>query len=465
MLTRRLILDTIRRLWTVYAMAVGFIFVLSWLATQARHDGVDFRTVTDALMWSMVATWFLAFTPLTALEQREITRMPMSRREFWIARWCLAVAVPATLLAASVALATFVDPAIRGETIALTFLYCALYGGCFMALNAVLPVHRLASRPQGWKTNALITAYFIGVMVGGAWLPSVFAPYLPHTFAALRGPLLPMLIAAAGITVASYFYHPPITARASRPHWEKTDAPSDPHVVADRGLTGLSLMIWREARRTGLLLMCAIPGLFVFERFYDSSVTMTEFLRNGRALPFEGGFPEHIGVPVMMFLFIAGMPSNFSFITDLRRLRLVPWSTTQLAVTLTAIGPLFAVIFWVFLLLLHAVVVRSWPVTLRLDWLLAIAGGVALMQTLTLILPSSFSLASGIFVAPITVVFLTSTGFVDLKETILVAALGTTMLVASFLVNFWSLKHSSRIYKPRRTTLPFVGGVPDPNQR
>lgn len=458
-MARRLILDTLRRLWMVCAMALFFLAMMAWLSRLAATDGATIGVQADPMAWALGMTWFLAFMPTTFLEAREIAMLPISRRRMWIVRWSLAVVVFPSLIGVALALSAAAGAAFGGATVALTLLYCTLYGGCFMALTAVIPFRTV--RTQGWLAAARIIFHIFGMMLGGAALPFAFARYLPHSFATLGGPMNSILIAALGMTLASFFYQPPIIARASRPHFKRLAEKNAAALAYDGGLTGLSLLVWRETRRTVLTLAGSLAGMIVISLLMDSTATVLETLRSGRTLLFAPpptGSPD--GFPILMMLLVAGIPSNFDFITDVRRLRLLPWSTLRLAAMLTAAGFWFAVVLWTFLLAPHLIFVHAAPDTLRPGWFLLVAGGTAMMQTVRLAVPKGATamMMGAMFVGMLSARFVLAA---DARDTGMFAGLaGAVLLIASCLINQWALRNSSRVYKHRPMTLPFGGTMP-----
>jgi hypothetical protein len=112
MLIRRLIVDALRRTWQMYKIAIVGLLGLSWLAGRIQADAVDGMSRVNVFSLSMAVTWFLAFIPMAMLEQREIARLPVSRREFWIVRCWLSTAIPAGISAITLSLAAFASPAL-----------------------------------------------------------------------------------------------------------------------------------------------------------------------------------------------------------------------------------------------------------------------------------------------------------------------------------------------------------------
>ena len=140
-LIRRLVIDTARRLWSLYAIAAGMLFFLAWISNVSLRRSELLGTFDHLFGWSMASAWFLAASPVMLLEGREIVRLPISRREIWIARWWLAVVVPATAIAIGLGAGALMGHVSAGpERFVLAMVYCCLYAGCYMAVSAAIPL-------------------------------------------------------------------------------------------------------------------------------------------------------------------------------------------------------------------------------------------------------------------------------------------------------------------------------------
>jgi len=145
---RRVAVDVARRTWWIYAVTTGVICINGLLASR-DFDGEQIRSMPNLIAWALAASWFLAAAPMPLMETRELTMLPVSRRQFWIARWWLSVTGPAATLAVAVGVGAVVPGAGfgLGETLMVISLG-VLYAGCFTALNTVvgLPVKAGPSR-------------------------------------------------------------------------------------------------------------------------------------------------------------------------------------------------------------------------------------------------------------------------------------------------------------------------------
>lgn len=475
MLSRRIVIDTVRRLWTVYAMLSGGILGLSWIGARAFANGADLGAMGDVRALSMASAWFLALTPAIVLEQREIARLPVSRREMWIARWWLSTIVPAVLIAAALLLAAQVSgpqwPS--GNAVVFPALYALLYGGCFMAVTALLPFRQAADSTGGTVVRSLFLIFV--VMLGGAGWPFWFARYLPHTLAELGGPALGSIIAAAGVTVASYFNHPPVTARPSRPTF-KRKAPVWPAAGKETSrLSGLPFLYWKEARKAlllnGSLISVAILYWWLFEsgpRAVGEVIRFTslaDFLNAGSALMFADVSirSTRVHFPAVAMMLLAST-SDVGLMGEMRRFRTLPVSVTRLAGISSSLSVLTTSVFWIALLLLHVISLGTAPDSLRPDLFLVISGSIAVCLAIRLALPVHPFLkvvGTGLLIAPAFIVFPLETSHTDAGISAAMMAGGAAALVLSVLFNRWALRRGSRIYKPQ-SLLTIPGGLGPP---
>jgi hypothetical protein len=456
MFVRRIIVDTVRRLWTMYAIAGGALLFLGWITSRALADGVSLGSPADVPAWTMAMAWFLAFMPATVLEAREIARLPISRREMWIARWWLAVAVPAAVVAIGLAavVAGF-QYGVGTAQFALCLIYCALWGGSFMAVSAAFPMKPASD--SGWRTNARILFHIFVVMLGGAALPFSFVRYLPRDFAGIRGPMSSVLIAALGVTVASYFYYPPIRSRAGRVHWKSpAPRPAAWSGIGD-GFTGIAFLCWKQTRRTATLIGIALTLGVSYWLIFERTTSAVDFFRSGYVLPFVNLPAHRFGFPIGFLIFAS--VSDLDLIGDLRRLRCLPLSGSEVAALLTSTGPLFAAVLWICLLGVQTLVVGAFPATLRPDLFLTVAGGIALSQTIRMMVPANGmvkAMLGGICTAPAFLAFPLAYHSLAWTPTLLIMAAGLIALALSFLINRWSIRNNNRIYKREASTLLFL---------
>jgi hypothetical protein len=342
-----------------------------------------------------------------------------------------------------------------GERLALCLIYSSLWGGAFMAVSAALPF-RAASMAR-WQSTIRVILHIFVIMLGGAALPFWFAKFLPQTFAGLGGPMANPILAWAGIAIASYFYYPPIVARAGRSVWKS--APPKPETRRGFGdqLTGLSFLVWKEARRTALLIGIAFAIGLGYWVIFERPTSLADFIQSGYALPFANRPAHPHGMPIG-FLILAGV-SDLDLVGDLRRLRCMPLSVARLAALLTSTGLLFAAVLWICLLAVQLLVDGGFPVTLRPDLFLTVAGGIALSQTARMVRPVSGvvnTMLGGVFTAPAFIAFALAPTSMAWTPAVLLMAAGVTALALSFLINQWSIRNNSRIYKRAAFAVSFL---------
>lgn len=464
MLVKRLVVDALRRCWVVYAAVFGMTLGLSWLGAKAASETAVFSNMQDVLPWGLIGAWFAGIPLMVFLEFRELTMLPVSRREAWRARWWLAVCLAP--LAASGGLvaahAMFSAPA-TVETLILSFVYGVLYAGCGLVMQIAMPLS--AQRLHGWKlTVALI--FQLSIWLAGAAAPMGFAAHLPHTFGGLAGPMVNVLIAAAGITGSAYFYRPPNAARASRPNFARSqDLSSITRTGLIDRLTGVEVIAFRAVRQHAAFFALTLLIAVAYWRMDPAHLGLAEFFRASTALIFEGAGPGTSAViPIFMLLVVSPIAPDTDLIGDIRRLRALPLSATTLALTLSGAGVLFASAQWIFLLILHAIVAGTAPHTLRPELFLSVAGVFALVQSVRLALRSGgliVAIGAGILIALGAVRFMVGADTTTVR--LLLGLAGATALALSFLINRWSIRNRSGVYKFRGGPTLF-GRSADPNQ-
>lgn len=438
--TRRLVVDTLRRHAAWYAAAAVLLAALSWIRGRAAAEGEALGSRGDLLAYSLTAAWFLAFLPALVLEAREITQLPISRRDHWIARWWLAVVAPSVGIAVAVGLGSLVG----GTSLApLTPLFTVLYGGCFMALTAVFPL-RVVAGAGLWPTIRILILV-MGIPLGGAALPFWFAKYLPENINAINGPALGWIIAAAGMTVASYFNQPPIVERASR-----GSLSSSTSAKPFRGsrFVGLRLLFVKDARRAvityGVLLLAGIAYWAIF-----GSTTLAAFLNGFGALVFAGLPSPAEGFPIVAIAFLMGA-SDIGLAGDLRGLRALPVSAARLSGIITGTSVITAVALWLVLLAAHAITIGTSPVSLRPELFVGATGSLAFWTAIRIAVPGDpmfkiFGL--GLLAGGSSFVIGT---LVDQPASVIYKVMlagGAAAIVLSWLVVTVTLRRSHRIYK------------------
>jgi hypothetical protein len=336
------------------------------------------------------------------------------------------------------------------ERFALLIMYCALYGGLFTALAAVFPLQSITPvmRPT-WLVAARVILLVMVIPLGGAAAPLWFAKYLPQSFDRMTGPVVGWLVAAAGVTIASYFYRPPIIARPSRPVMQASKpAAAKQNGIAD-GLTGLRLLFFKETRKMLLIYSALLVLTLLYWRIFES-VSLAQFLNSSSALIFAGVPPVGEGdfTVIMMFFIVAA--SDLALMGNMRSYRSLPISAAALSAILTGLNVVTTLLMWVVLLAAHLIAVGSLPHTLRPDLLLVVAGGLAMSETGQLTLPLNGPaklFAGGILFAPMLIVFRMAYASTAPWAPAAMIAGGGAALVASWLLNMRALQRSHRLYK------------------
>lgn len=401
--------DGVRRMWPMYAFAGIAIFLQIWVVSRAHADGVVLKSPADLFAWSLTACWMLAFMP-AALDSREIALLPVSRREMWVARWWLAAVWPAILIAAVFVFGRLV---FRSETtieqIFTVAVYCSFYGGCYMAVTAVFPLTVMASDRS--VTAALVR--FFGIMIGGLALPFWFTQYLPREISGARNPVLGFIIAAAGLTLASYFNRPAIVERASAPKQRGRARTTETRagfrdVLPGNSLTGLSRLFWVHARQIALLAPCAFATIWFIEVFTGNlrSGSMRDILHLLRLMPFDVDYTGDLtrGFNLMMFVFVSISDKPRDLMQRARALRVLPLTANRLALVFAALAVVEAAVIWLWLLGVHIALIGSLPNTLRPDIFAIFCGALAMTRSIESLFQSSFAgraVAAVLFLGPV----------------------------------------------------------------
>ncbi len=448
--TRRLIIDLVRRTWITYAIAGGFIFLQQLVVAGARADGVVLRNAPDTLRWSLTAFWFLAFFPAMSLDNREITLLPVSRRELWIVRWRLAVVAPVVLMPLVLGAAMLTVGSDLGlERLPAVVLYCALYGGCSMALSAAFPL--VPATEPGAITRVLIR--FICIPLGGAAAPFYFAKYLPKTLGDLNGPALAFIVAAAGVTVASYFYQPEIIERSSPPRMPSgTERLTKKSRLLDylpgNLLTGLPRLFWVHAREIAFFAPAGFLMIWFIEATTQggTSNSARHLFHRLQLLPFDVdyAFDGRRGFNVMIWVFI-GMGHKISEIMQrARALRILPMSALTLSLVFSAMSVTTTAVVWLWLIGIHAVVAGGFPQTLRLDIFLIFSGALIITRAIELAIPKFAGQLVGMLIF-MPLVFLSTFIFTSPNVAMIVA--GLACAVGGTVLQYWLLRRRQKIYQ------------------
>jgi hypothetical protein len=296
------------------------------------------------------------------------------------------------------------------------------------------------------------------IPLGGAAAPLWFAKYLPQSFDQMGGPVVGWLVAAAGVTVASYFHRPQIIARAGRMHMQQKAPAGTADSRSPNRLTGMPLLYWKEGRKAltvyGSFLVVGLLYWWIFEsgpKAIGETITLNrfaDFLAGSGALIFArpSGWPVGSFPAIVMLIAIGS--SDFGLAGELRGMRAFPIAVSRLAAMLTSFSVLSAAMLWVTLLAAHLIATGALPGTLRPDLFCVVSGLMALGGTMQFALPGSQAarvFASGVVTVPGLVVFsLARTAAAPAPAMI---AGGGAALALSWILNTRTLRRSRRIYK------------------
>lgn len=438
---------------TIYAIAFAIILLLGVLANSSLTEGDVLWPPSHVLSWSLAAAWFMACSPAMLLDAREVNTLPISRRELWIVRWWLAVVAPSALLGLATSVASLAgSPAAGPDHTALVLIFCAGYGGCYMALTAAFPLAG-AFRPGAWGVARLMIRLVV-IPLGGAALPLWFAKYLPLQVSDINGPALSTTIAAIGVTIASYFHHPAITEHLTRRiNPSKPSAPARP--FAHGRLSGMPFLLWKEVRRSLLVYFAMLLVGIAYWRVFETR-TLVEFFNASGALIFAG-LPRgvNIGFPVIVMLLGAGT-SDIGQGGEMRYLRALPMSARRLAAILVAGDVVATATLWIVLLIAHVIVVGTAPQSLRPELFVLVAGLLSIATIARLLVsgdPMMKGFSGGVVMTPALFLFHTSAQF-DAAVKAGIFAGGSVVLIVSWLVITRTLCVSRRVYKFRALAAP-----------
>jgi hypothetical protein len=446
--TYRLVVDVLRRHWPIYAFAGVLAFLSAWSYLA---------TVVDVFAWSMVMAYCLGVMPFVALVAREVTQLPVSRRDLWRAGWILAVIAPATVTSAIKVAAFWTGggPLLTGSQILLSGAYDLLYCGLMMCAFRMLPFSFATLKgPVDTMLHVIAAVAFIG---GVGW------PFLiRHLFVvdpASLGPLaIAIMAAAASSSILAYFHRPRPAARPSRARVAPRGSRASRWPSIGDHLTGVVFLMWKEGRITLAMYAITVILILVYWRMVETSLGLGDFLNAGVLLPFAGIPVLYRGFPGILMLLMSGA-SDTTLIGDMRRIRALPMSASGVATLLTGLGVLAALLLWLVLLTLHLFAVGAAPATWRPDLFMVVAGSLALTRAVRLTLPAPMlakAIVGGMTVVPAIIVFPIAYNPRPPSTSLVIISLGVLALVLSFLINRWGIRNSSRLYKRQPVWPPFA---------
>jgi hypothetical protein len=405
---------------------------------------------------AMTAAWFLAIVAGNHLQTREITRLPVTRRDLWVCHWWLAVVGPGVVTGAAAAIgAAWVNSAspqlFTARDVLLPAFCAAVWGSMFLvqrpqwltlAMGWIdrLPPRSTSRRLVGYAVVVWVLAYFIG----GFALPFWIAPLVMRAAAAPTTFSYALAIGVAVLAVANYFHTPPITERTpvvrGVPPAAQSSTPKSEHV--SDGPTGLRGLYWREVRWR-LLVLCCILVVIVTACMMLGTPSAIVLLRAHWLLPFDGAGSD---VPVVGLIVLGAMlphpPDGVR--NELRLLRTLPLTSRSLRNALTLRALLGPLMLWTAALGLHAAMLRTVPESFRLDLLLALLGVVAMVQASALAITgtraSRWAAAAGM-----ALVGAGANVYVRFEQTPW-ALIGGSLLMVAMWLSEWSIRRRGLLY-------------------
>ena len=388
---RHLLLDYLRRSWSVYA-AAGIILGLLWGTASASPFTPEFF-VGLSLSAAFVLGPLLAVTQLSGTE---ILLLPVSRRDLWRAMWLIgtALAAGATLIAKLIAvLIASLSGAVSTVNVSLVGLSSLLdfaYGGCLMALLVLLrsASGRARTRAGRGMANLVLVATAVLYLGGVAW-GLLFASYLPTQWSALAGPAGPPVLAAIGLAIASFFHVPPAgagsTGRFAASTATARQRPAPTITRQSRELTGLRLLWTRDVLIAAAYFLAGVGMLLTMEVLTSSRNGVVHDLRSWKLLPFEKGMSSVRHFPLVLFGLVAinsVAAARERSGSSWRQFRVLPLSTARLAGALLLRRVLAWLSIWLVLVVVHVAATRALPATLRPELLAICLGLDALVYAL-----------------------------------------------------------------------------------
>lgn len=393
-----------------------------------------------------------------AFSSRTLSVLPLDTRDINRATWLLAVGLPVLLLTAGRVLsasifAPFEDPWswVFPATPVRVFYECLFFA--MVGAWEVLVPDRHSPECQDSDLFGIVLAV-LGIMA----VPFVVLLYLPATFAGIS--TLGWLLTSVAIALAftPLFLSPKQFVRPEPPRLALETAPTKSAGTAAaagpveaRRFTGLWALMPR-------VMAHAVGWSVVFMTFQLAM----QWARNSQPMlqPFA---PDMSAVRFMqgvclLMLFVIGMMPGLG--QRVPMLKLLPIPATRAAAALTLAPTLTPIVFWVALILMHVAVSTAWPATLRLEYLLLLAGLTALVDALGIKSGSQTGKAAIGFPIIVVLAYALDGDRTSLELVLqhwLVPVMGVASLALAYALNFHTMTRSqraSRAYRYGRTRMP-----------
>lgn len=394
----------------------------------------------------------------TALSTRTLSVLPVDTKDINRATWVLSVVVPMLLLTAGRAFsasifAPFADPWswVFPATPVRVFYEC-LYFSIVGAWNVLVP----DSLAPDWGSSGL--GLFVLAVLGAMAVPFVVLLYLPATFAGIS-PLGWLLTGVAiALAVTPLFLKP---RQFVRPDPTRTVIETAPATLP-AGFVAAGLLpapritgVWALMPRVTAHAAAWSGVLITFHLAMQWARTSQPVLQ-----PFTADMSgvRFLQVGVFMMLFFIGMLPGLG--QRVPMLKLLPVSATRAATVMTLAPIMTPLVYWAALILMHVAVSIAWPETLRLEYLVGLAGLAAVVDALGIKSGSQRGKAAIGF----PIVFLLAFALDGDRSTLervlqhwLVPAVGVASLALAYILNLHTMtrtQRSSRAFRYGQTGMP-----------
>lgn len=312
---------------------------------------------------------------------RTLSVLPSDTRDINRATWVLVVGLPLLLLTVGRALsasifAPFEDPWswVFPATPVRVFYEC-LFLAIVGAWNVLVPDRHAPD----YREDSGLYLLVLG-MLGAMAVPFVVLRYLPATFAGIS--TFGWMLTGVGIALAftplfvkpKQFVRPDPTRLVFEPVPAKLvdGSPTNRAVSAPR-LPGVWALMPRVMKHAAAWSSVLITFHLAMQWARPSQPILQPFTADMSGVRF-------LQVGCFMMLFLIGMLPGLG--QRVPMLKLLPVTATRAAAVLTLAPVVTPLVYWGALLLMHIAVSTAWPETLRLEYLLALAGLAAVVDAL-----------------------------------------------------------------------------------